>query len=97
MTEKPTTAPRLHAEDADPVVEAEVQRATAAYRHLLPPEAFAEMQGLVGDVLATHPVAAVLVSRIRERGPVERSGDQPREGVAAAARLPPRARGGGTA
>jgi hypothetical protein len=79
----------------DGVVDAEVQRATAAYRQLLSPEAFAEMQALVGDVLATHPVATVVVSRTRQRGPVERSGERPRDGVAPVGALPGRARGGG--
>jgi hypothetical protein len=94
MSQNPSSSPVATPEPADPVVEAEVQRATAAYRALLPADAFAEMQALVGDVLATHPVATVLVARTRERAPVERSGDQPRDGVTPAA-LPGRARGGG--
>jgi hypothetical protein len=95
MSQSPSTSPPSSAE-SDAVVEAEVQRATAAYRELLPPEAFAEMQALVGDVLATHPVATVLLSRTRQRAPVERSGERPRDGVAPVGALPGRARGGET-
>jgi hypothetical protein len=96
MSPNPSSSPLSSAEASDAVVDAEVQRATAAYRELLPPEAFAEMQALVGDVLATHPVATVLVSRTRQRGPVQRSGERPREGVAPVDALPGRARGEGT-
>ncbi|MEJ7731798.1 MAG: hypothetical protein WKG00_21630 [Polyangiaceae bacterium] len=95
MSQNPSSSPPSPAEASDAVVDAEVQRATAAYRELLPPDAFAEMQALVGDVLATHPVATVLVSRTRQRGPVERSGERPRDAVAPVGVVPGRARGEG--
>ena len=83
---------------ADAFIEAEVERATAPYRSLLPVEALVEMQAVLRAVLVSHPIATQLVSRARDRGAVEESGDAPRAGIPVAPPTTPvRRRGGGGA
>jgi hypothetical protein len=51
----------------DPVLEARIQHALLPYIHRLTPAALAEARRLLTVVLTTHPVAAPLMNRLRER------------------------------
>lgn len=64
----------------DAFIEAQIERATAPYRDLLPPEALAEMAEVLGDLLATHPVPQRLLARLKPRKEVTASGDVDAEG-----------------
>lgn len=63
------------ASDADPVLEAEVERALLPYRSLLPPELLEEMQRLLRLGATTHPYPTQLMRQIRPPANVEESGE----------------------
>jgi hypothetical protein len=77
-------------------IEAQVERAMAPYRDMLPPEALAEMREMLSDFLATHPVAVRLMARLRPAPTVEVSGPiGDHDGDAADASAPIRKNGTG--
>jgi hypothetical protein len=57
----------------DPVLEARIQHALKPHAHRLTPKGLAEARRLLTLVLTTHPVAAPLMNRLRERSPPGRS------------------------
>lgn len=63
----------------DPIVVAQVERALAPYRGLLPPEAREACEEVLVMVLTTHPEVAPMVNRLRRAVAVQRSGPRPRE------------------
>lgn len=58
----------------DALLDAQVERAMAPYRDMLPPEALAEMRDALSDFLATHPAALRLMARLRPPPAVQFSG-----------------------
>jgi hypothetical protein len=68
-----TDHPDMHASE-DPVLEARIQHALKPHIGRLTPKAMAEARRLLILVLTTHPVAAPLMNRLRERSPPGRSG-----------------------
>ena len=70
MTTDPPDAPQPE----DPVLEARIQHALKPHIGRLTPKALAEARRLLTLVLTTHPVAAPLMNRLRERSPPGRSG-----------------------
>ena len=77
-----------------PFLDEVVEKALAPYRDSLPEEALEAMRQVLGDVLATEPLACQLVSRARPRKVPLQSGDQPTAGVSATG--VPEKRGTGT-
>ncbi|AUX34377.1 MULTISPECIES: hypothetical protein [Sorangium] len=89
-------------DDGDPILEARVARAVAPYADLLPAEDLEALRALTARFLATHPVAAPLVDRLRPRTPPASSGEVDRRDPTALAEAALRlaekasaARGGG--
>ena len=68
-----TDHPDPHAPE-DPILEARIQHALSPYIGRLTPKALAEARRLLNLVLTTHPVAAPLMNRLRERIPPGKSG-----------------------
>lgn len=68
-TDQPDTPP-----PEDPILEARIQHALKPHLGRLTPKALAEARRLLTLVLTTHPVAAPLMNRLRERSPPGRSG-----------------------
>lgn len=66
---------------ADPDLEAEIERALAPYRDLLPPERLADFRAELEDALRTHHVGKRLLDATRPPPVVTRSGDRPVEGA----------------
>ena len=52
--------------DDDPELDAEVERALAPYSHLLPPDVLQTMRETLTDMLASHPVGALLMNQSRQ-------------------------------
>ncbi|AUX24162.1 uncharacterized protein SOCEGT47_046990 [Sorangium cellulosum] len=69
----------------DPIPEARVAHAVAPYADLLPSEDLEALQSLTRRFLATHPIAAPLVDRLRPRTPPASSGEVDRRAPAALA------------
>ena len=59
-----TTTKHRSAEE-DPFLEAELERALAPYRALLPPEMLVVFRETLSDALTTHPVGSRLFDRTR--------------------------------
>jgi hypothetical protein len=66
----------------DPYVDQLLSEILAPYQGLVPADLMAEMSDFMGDVLATHPVGATLVDRLRPRAVPFQSGDAAKPGVA---------------
>jgi hypothetical protein len=66
----------------DAFILAEVERALALYRGLVPPALLETMRETLEDALRSHPVAVGLIDQLSERAAPQRSDDLPREGVA---------------
>jgi len=49
----------------NPVLEAELTRAMAPYKGVLPDDVFAEFRDALEDALTTHPVGSLLLKRVR--------------------------------
>ncbi|WP_437720596.1 hypothetical protein [Sorangium sp. So ce861] len=79
------SSPRPEPDDGDPILEARVARAVAPYADLLPAEDLEALRALTARFLATHPVAAPLVDRLRPRTPPASSGEVDRRDPAALA------------
>ncbi len=62
-----------NAPEREPVLDALVERALAPYRDLLPAATIAVMREELELAYTTHPVAARLIARIRERAPTVES------------------------
>ncbi len=67
------SSPRPDPDDGDPTLEARVAHAVAPYADLLPAEDPEALRALTARFLATHPVAAPLVDRLRPRRPLPRA------------------------
>lgn len=63
----------------DSILKAEVERAVAPYRRILPPEAVAAMSEALEHILLTHPVGAALLDRVRPQAAPDRSGTKVKE------------------
>lgn len=63
---------------SDPILEAEVERATLPYRGVVAPEILAQMQDRLREALLFHPVARRFLNRVREV-PVLQQSDEIRE------------------
>ncbi len=50
----------------DPELDAEVERALAPYSRLVPPDVLQTMRETLADMLASHPVGAVLMNQSRQ-------------------------------
>lgn len=72
----------------DPIRAAEVERAIAPYRAMFPADVVLEMAAMLDHVLATHPVGAELLDRVRPRATREQSGTQAKDGAAPATETP---------
>jgi hypothetical protein len=81
----PSPRPAPDAAPEDPILEARVAHAVAPYADLLPAEDLEALQSLTRRFLATHPVAAPLVDRLRPRTPPASSGEVDRRDPAALA------------
>lgn len=79
------SSPRPEPDEADPVLEARVDHAVAPYAGLLPAEDLDALRDLTRRFLATHPVAAPLVDRLRPRATPDASGEADRRDPAALA------------
>ncbi|WP_437751994.1 hypothetical protein [Sorangium sp. So ce1389] len=79
------SSPHPDPDDGDPTLEARVARAVAPYADLLPAEDLEALRALTTRFLATHPVAAPLVERLRPRTPPASSGEVDRRDPAALA------------
>ncbi|WP_437806575.1 hypothetical protein [Sorangium sp. So ce1078] len=79
------SSPRPEADESDPILEARVAHAVAPYADLLPAEDLEALRALTARFLATHPVAAPLVDRLRPRTPPASSGEVDRRERAALA------------
>ncbi|XXY13168.1 hypothetical protein WME88_33385 [Sorangium sp. So ce216] len=79
------SSPRPEPDDVDPALEARVAHAVAPYADLLPAEDLEALRALTTRFLATHPVAAPLVDRLRPRTPPASSGEVDRREPAALA------------
>jgi hypothetical protein len=77
------SSPRPDPDDGDPILEARVAHAVAPYAALLPAEDLEALRALTRRFLATHPVAAPLVDRLRPRPTPAASGETPRKDPAA--------------
>lgn len=77
------------------LLEAQLERAMAPYKDILPPEALAEMRAMLSDFLATHPVASRLMARLRPAPVVQASGAVGDADGDVAVRKPTRRRGTG--
>lgn len=60
----------------DPVLAAEVERAIAPYRSVLPAEAIRVIAEILEHALTTHPVGAELLDRVRPRADRLHSGNE---------------------
>ncbi|WP_437874560.1 hypothetical protein [Sorangium sp. So ce513] len=81
----PMSSQRPDPDDGDPTLEARVDNAVAPYADLLPAEDLEALRALIARFLATHPVAAPLVDRLRPRTPPTTSGEVDRRDPAALA------------
>jgi hypothetical protein len=72
--------PRPEPDDSDPILEARVSHALAPYADLLPPEDLEALRGMTRRLLATHPVCAPLIERLRTRASPTSSGEVERRG-----------------
>ncbi|WP_437669487.1 hypothetical protein [Sorangium sp. So ce131] len=79
------SSPRPEPDDADPILEARVAHAVTPYADLLPAHDLEALRALTERFLATHPVAAPLVERLRPRTPPASSGEVERRDPAALA------------
>jgi hypothetical protein len=79
------SSPRPDPDDGDPILDARVARAVAPYAGLLPAEDLEALRALTRRFLATHPVAAPLVDRLRPRPTPTASGEAERRDPAALA------------
>ncbi|WP_437707677.1 hypothetical protein WMF45_27995 [Sorangium sp. So ce448] len=79
------SSPRPDPDAGDPTLEARVAHAVAPYADLLPAEDLEALRALTARFLATHPVAAPLVDRLRPRTPPAASGEVDRREPAALA------------
>jgi hypothetical protein len=79
------SSPRPDPDDGDPTLEARVAHAVAPYADLLPADDLEALRALTERFLATHPVAAPLVDRLRPRTPPASSGEIERREPAALA------------
>jgi hypothetical protein len=79
------SSPRPEPDDADPILEARVAHAVAPYAELLPAEDLEALRDSTRRFLATHPVAAPLVDRLRPRATPAASGEVDRREPAALA------------
>jgi hypothetical protein len=91
------SSPRPEPDDGDPILEARVAHAVAPYVGLLPAGDVESLRALTRRFLATHPVAAPLVDRLRPRAAPSASGEVDRRDPAALAEVARRlaARGSG--
>ncbi len=64
----------------EPIVARLVEESLAKYRHLLPPEALAELRVLMEGFALTHPEMRKMVERLRPRDVVDASDVVAREG-----------------
>ncbi|KYF65107.1 hypothetical protein [Sorangium cellulosum] len=76
---------RPEPDDVDPILEARVDHAVAPYADLLPAQDLEALRALTARFLATHPVAAPPVDRLRPRTPPTSSGEVERRDPAALA------------
>ncbi|MEO5730596.1 MAG: hypothetical protein ABI134_28665 [Byssovorax sp.] len=53
-------------QDDDPELAAEVERAVGPYKHLVPPDVLQTMRETLAEMLASHPVGAVLMDQSRQ-------------------------------
>ena len=70
-------------EDNDPVLAAELNRALAPYRNLVPPEMLEVYRDILRMSLTEHPVGKALLDRVKaiERKPPSQSGEETKEGA----------------
>src|SRR5262249_41219548 len=61
----PPQEPTMNATSKDPVLEAELERALAPYRDVLPPDVLEEFRDALEDALNTHPVGSLLLKRLQ--------------------------------
>lgn len=59
----------------DPLLEAEIERATAPYRGKVSPELFAHYQDRLREALLLHPVGRRLLNRVRPLPDLQKSDD----------------------
>jgi len=73
-------------QEDDPLIAAELERALAPYKKLVPPKMLEIYRGILRDALTQHPVGKALVDRVRdlERRPRPMSGEKTKEGVVVA-------------
>lgn len=67
----------------EPIVARLVEESLAKYRHLLPPEALAELRALMEGFALTHPEMRQMVGRLRPRAAVDASDIVAKEGESA--------------
>jgi hypothetical protein len=79
------SSPRPEPDEGDPTLEARVAHAVAPYADLLPPEDLEALRDLTRRFLATHPLAAPLIDRLRPRPTPMASGEVERRDPAALA------------
>jgi len=79
------SSPRPEPDDGDPTLEARVAHAVAPYAGLLPDDDLDALRDLTRRLLATHPVVAPLVDRLRPRAAPSASGETERRDPAALA------------
>ena len=70
-------------EDDDPVLAAELNRALAPYRTLVPPEMLEVYRDILRHSLTENPVGKALLDRVKaiERKPPSQSGEEAKEGA----------------
>ena len=61
-------------DDDDPELDAEVERALAPYKHLVPPDVLQTMRETLTDMLLTHPVGEILMKQSRRSSSHDPSG-----------------------
>jgi hypothetical protein len=71
----------------NPVATECIDEALAPYRDLLPPEVLADFAECLDLFLTTHPVAALVVERLRPRSAPETSAEMDRNGEPLAAEM----------
>ena len=91
-------SPSSEPDDGDPILEARVAHAIGPYAGLLPDDDLEALRDMTRRFLATHPVAAPLLDRLRPRAIPKASGETERRDTdalaAAAERLAAMAKAG---
>jgi hypothetical protein len=60
--------------DDDPELDAEVERALAPFKHLVPPDVLETMRETLADLLLTHPIGERLMNQSRQAARHDPSG-----------------------